>query len=295
MLSALAMNRFVVRLGLLTALLIAPRPATEAAELTIDPAQSFITLSGSILGTDIVAQGPGSLTTRFGGVIRVTASADSIRFPGGSLIDAMTNGVWAPNVGGGSGAAPADFAGEARSFLAAAKGAFRDIVLDLTSDELPLVHGEFEAAALVFRFPADASAALDYDLGIFKDALPLTGVSTNRVTQAGTLKLENGRTILTIEVNTEYAFNALSAGDAVVRLNGRLVAVGESTLRIGFIARDGQAMVISVPDASASLRLQSTTDFTTWREAAGPRTVAGGNTVFRLETEAGRWFFRAVK
>lgn len=289
------MNRCVVRFCLLTVILITARTWTEAAVLTVDPAQSFVTLSGSILGTDIVEQGPGSLTTRFGGVIRVEASADSIAFPGGSVIDAMTNGVWAPNVGGGDGHAPADFAGEARSFLATAKGAFRDIVLDLISEALPLANGEFDAGALVFRFPTDASAALDYDLGIFKDALPLTGVSTNRVTRAGTLKIENGRTTLTIEVNTEYAFNALSAGDAVVRLNGRLVAVGENPLRIGSVARDGDAMVISVPDASASLRLQETSDFATWSEVTAQRTAGDGGTVFRLQADAERSFFRAVK
>jgi hypothetical protein len=287
------MKRFVATLFALGMLL--NRQAAEAAVLAIDSAKSSITLSGNILGTAIQEQGPGSLTTHFAGSIRFETTPASITFPGGSVVDAITNGVWAPNGGGGSGSAPADFAGEARSFLATVKGAFRNLVLDVTSGALPLANGEFDASALVFAFPTTATASLDYDLGLFKDALPLTGVATNKVTKAGSFKTENGRATLTIEVNTEYAFAALSAGEAFVRLSGQLVAVEGNAWRIESISRGDRTVRITVPGTASSLQVQGTTDFITWSAVPATRIVENGATAFDLDVGDGPMFFRAVQ
>lgn len=271
------------------------RSFAATSALVIDPLRSQITLQGTILGNAVQEQGAGSLTARFGGFIRMDASGATIQFPGGSVVDAITNGVWEPNVGGTAGSAPADFAGQARSLFVTVKGAFRNIVLDVTSGVIPLTNGEFDASALSFAFPANSTAALDYDLGLFKDALPLLGISTNKVTKAGTLTLEGGVQKLVIEVNTQYAFAALTEGDSFLRLTGQIVAMSASELRIGSISLADRKLKILVPDASPSIQLQGTRDFVNWTTPVVQRDTGAGTTTFTTDLEAGAVYFRAMK
>ena len=263
---------------------------------TIDSSQSQIKLAGIVAGQTVVEQGPGSLISRYTGTINVEITGSTIQFTGGSVIDALTNGVWQPNVGGGSGSAPADFSGRASAGFITIRGAFRNIVLDVTSALLPLTSGTFNAAALTFAFPTNSTAAMDYDATLTKGSEQLTGISTNKVTNAGTLTTVGNTQRIVVQVDTEYFFDALSQNDSSARLTGQLVATRESGLVIASSALLNNKLVIAIDDTSASLQIQSTTDFTGWSIRAAAKQVAGGRTTFTVDPPTGAIeFFRALK
>jgi hypothetical protein len=147
-----------------------------------------------------------------------------------------------------------------------AKGAFRNVILDVTSGVLPISNGSFDASSLIFGFPAGSTASLDYDLVLSKGTVPLTGLSTNKVSEAGTILAEGGGQKLVIRVDTEFKFKALSDNDSTARLfrsSGR-----------GY-SRPAQLVISEVTfadknsplrlKAHASAQVQSTTDLKTWQ------------------------------
>ena len=261
------------------------RSAAAPVVFTIDNSQSQITLSGKVAGTTVQEQAPGSLSTHFAGTIRAEVSPSTIQFPGGSVIDALTNGIWEPNVGGGGGSAPADFGGKAVSLFATVKGAFRNILLDVTSGTLPLTNG-------TFGFPAGSSAALDYDLVIAKSSLALTGLATNKVTTAAMLSNQGGVQQLVIQVDTEYKFKALTSNDSSVRFVGQLVATGVSSPVISVVKFADKKFSFAVEGASPNAELQSSTDLKTWQPRPADRTVEGNKLIFVAEQSAAAEFFR---
>src|SRR5258708_3395472 len=89
---------------------------------------------------------PGSIQQR---KVNVELTASTIRFAGGSVLDAKTNGVWEPLPDGNPGKAPADFGAKATSLFFVAKAALRNILLDAKSGDLPVANGSFDSGGLV--------------------------------------------------------------------------------------------------------------------------------------------------
>ena len=77
---------------------------------TVDSSQSTLAGAGTLGGTAISEQGPGSLVTTFTGTLDVVLDDElnptSLNITSLSL-DAVTNGTWGPAVGGAPGTAPA--------------------------------------------------------------------------------------------------------------------------------------------------------------------------------------------
>jgi len=119
----------VLTLGLLAHVqsLVSAAPVT----FLLDPERSSITLSGSAVGNALMAQAPGSLTTKFTGAIQVEVTDTTIQFTSGSLIDALPSGNWGPLPGGGAGSAPADYAGLANAGFASATVALRNLLFEV--------------------------------------------------------------------------------------------------------------------------------------------------------------------
>src|SRR3974390_393462 len=75
----------------------------------IDTNQSSITISGTVLGSAIMTQSPGSLTASIGGTLQAAGTGASIQFTGQNLNEAKGEGGWAPRGGGHAGPPPRRF------------------------------------------------------------------------------------------------------------------------------------------------------------------------------------------
>ena len=58
--------------------LLAAMGVHAAQVFTIDPTRSSLTISGSVVGSELTEQGPGSLTTSIIGAVRLAADGVSI-------------------------------------------------------------------------------------------------------------------------------------------------------------------------------------------------------------------------
>jgi hypothetical protein len=265
---------------------------TPAATLfTIDPNQTLITLSGSALGTTMTEQGPGSLVTKFSGTVNVEMTATGIRFPGGSLVDGSTNGVWEPLANGAAGSAPADFGGKVSSFVMNGKAAIRNVLLDLTSPEIAITGDQFNASGLVFAFLTNSAGSLDYTvsslLGGQTGSRVLDGLATNNVVTTGTISnAANGSVTLILPIDATSYQTLLAPGDVVLTVRGQLVAhasaAASPTLRIEAV---GSQIVLAWPlDAGTNAIVQTTTNFSGWGDASG--TLSVGPEEVRWSTDA---------
>ncbi len=216
--------------------------AAGPAVFTLDPANSFLALSGSVtlpLGLGVVSfaeQGPGSLTTHYSGTVLLDLTPPTIQFPGGSSIVAQTNGVWQPAGGGVAGSAPADYGAEIPISLGVfgngtALAAGRNINLDITSLALTLTNSGFDASRLNILFLANTPPVPVLDFRITGTGFVpntntttlLTGSLTNGpslaylTNTAGVLKL-----VIPVNVTNMTSFN--STNDTTMILKGQLVA-----------------------------------------------------------------------
>jgi hypothetical protein len=199
-----------------------------AVDFTLDVNQSSVTLSGNVLGVTIQEQAPGSLTTKFGGTLKVAVTDAEIVFTGSSAVAAQNNGSWEPKAGGESGSDPANYGGKADAgFLGQAKAAVRNAQFDITSPPLALTGGTFDSGSLLFQFLGSPAGALDYSVsGLFsqKGSVSLAGVATNRVSTRASLTTGGDLQTLTIPISTVFLLTLVSADDTQLKLEGQLVA-----------------------------------------------------------------------
>ena len=277
---------------------ITPSAFSAAVVFTLDESKSSVTASGTVAGFDVREQDAGSLTASFGGSIRAVLTPTSILFPGGSFVDAKTNGVWQPKPGGEAGTAPADFGGEVSTLLGFIPGSFRNIVLDVTSSSLTLTNGAFDASQLAFTFGTNSIASFDYDAGFLgSGSRTLAGLAaTNKVGNAATLVTTGEVQTLTIKVDSDYAFRAFAANDSLLQLKGQLVAVRTNSPLIQSIQIANQQIVLSVEGLGAApARVESSSDLKTWAERASTATNETGRTVFNLTGAGPIEFYRIIK
>jgi hypothetical protein len=254
-------------------------------QFTIDKTQSTISLAGSVLGNDLKEQGPGSLATTFSGVINADVSDAGIQFTGGSTITGLTNGVWQPGSGGGSGSAPADYAAQATTIIGPLKGALRNLVLDVRSGVLGITNNQFDASALVFAFPTNSTATFDYDAGLLgHSGLILSGLSTNKVVNGATLIGAAGARTLTIQTDTQFQFTTVSGS---IRLTGNLVAketTQGASPRITSIQVQGQTVTLHVQGVTSNAAIQLSTNLVSWSAQPATRTDENNGAVFSFST-----------
>jgi hypothetical protein len=288
--------RDLALLSIVTVAIATPRAA--ATQFIIDPTQSKISLSGSVIGNAVAEQGPGSLSTSFSGTIVANVTGAGIQFPGGSTLTAQTNGVWQPGPKGAAGSAPADYAGQANTILGSAKAALRNIVMDLTSSALPLTNGAFDASTLLFAFPTNSTASFDYDAGalIGHNGIPLSGNSTNKVAQGASLITAGNVQTLTIPIDAQFEFKALVENDSSVRFTGKLVATaGGSTTApsISSITYTNQTVSLVVQGTGSTPRLDSTSDLLKWTTQTPTIKTNSSGTVLSLPA-TNQWQFYRV-
>jgi hypothetical protein len=254
-----------------------------AQVFTIDTNRSSITISGSVLGSSITNQGPGSLTTSAGGSIQAVATAGTIQFVGQSVILAGISGSWQPNADGTAGSQPANYGATANTALGTGVAALRNVLLDVTSPVIDITGGQFDSSSLTFLFPSNATSSFAYRVsGGFispSGSLPLTGYATNKVTQLATLTNLGNQQTLVLPVNATYHLKLLSPNDIIVTLAGQLVAVQStpSPLAVQSIAVQSNTVTLQWQSGpGGQFQVQTSPDLKTWLTNATGVTSATG-------------------
>ena len=189
----------------------------------------------------------------------------------------------------------ANYAAQASSLLGTIRGALRDLVLDLTSGVLPVTNGGFDAAGLLFAFPTNSLASFDYDAGFLgSDGIALSGIATNKIVNGATLTGAAGAQTLTIQVDTEFKFRALTPNDSAVHLTGKLVAVQAApAVSITSIEIRGQQVVLHVQGATEP-RLDSSPNLSTWSTRTPEKSSDANGTVLTLPLDGAQEFYRVA-
>jgi hypothetical protein len=268
---------------------------------TIDPMQSSLTLSGSILGGTVTQQGPGSLTTSYSGTIQAMQSAGTIQFTGQSLITAKTNGSWQPLAGGGAGSAPADYGGMASISLATADAAFRSILLDVTSPPIAVVSGQFNPSSLTFLFPSNATSAIDYRYtGVISGSgtKAATGNATNNVLNLATITTVGTTQTITFGINAQFKFTLVSSGDTIVNIAGQIVATNNiiaTPVILQNPAVTNQAVTLKWEGPAGQFyQVMSSSNLLTWQTNADNVTSATTNYTWTVTNAAPKGFYRLL-
>jgi len=262
--------------AVLLAALWSNRAWAVSRNYTIDPAQSSITISGTVFSADlnqtrpIVEQGPGSLTTKYTGTLKSERATNSISFLAGSSIDANVNGNWQPKADATSGTEAADYGGRANFvviiFPTPVFFAGRNLIADVASAPTAvLANNQFDLATTNLTFTSGGIAyRANADIA---DSATIVG-SGNKLSGNGTLGLmsEGGRVYetLTVPVNTSFAF-----GDASATIN--LTLAGQIYAKYLIPASNGDYNLNGVVDGA---------DYVVWRNSSGQSGVgmaADGN------------------
>jgi len=293
-------NLFHLAVGTFSAgaLFFLPGRALAAPEVfTIDSSQSQTTLSGDIAGYTISAQGSGSLTTTYSGSINADISGSTIQFTGSSAIVAKTNGVWQPGVGGVTGSAPADSAGQVSISFLTGYGAARNVVLDLVSPVLTVTGTNFDSSALIFSFATNSSSSFDYSSPVKSGSLSLAGNATNTVANGASLTTDGTTQKLFIQFNTRFSFTLLSAGDTPLILTGQIVATNSfaAPVMISSIVLSNQSVILNVENATLQSQLQSSSNLMTWSGASATVSSNAGITTFTTPMSGPKSYFRVQK
>jgi hypothetical protein len=262
-------NIILIRMRTFSVLLIlaASSFAAGAVTLNVDPAQSQITLSGTVAGFKLAEQGSGSLTTTVGGSINLTVADGQIQIDSANL-DPNTNGSWKPGRNGAD-SSPADLAGQSSSFVGTITGALRDLVVNAVSTAKSLdSNGKFDASSIVFAFPQNSSSILDYNAGFLgTGSKALAGAGTNQTATVGTLVSNNGVQTLTIALDATFTFTLLTANDTEMTLKGQLVATGGAAPVNPTITdvqlKDGKFQ-FTAGNTTANTQVQTSTTLTSW-------------------------------
>jgi hypothetical protein len=284
--------------GSLIPLFEAPAVSAESVVFNIVPQESQVTLSGSVSGYAIQQQASGSLVTSYSGTIKAEVTGDSIQFTGGSVLDSAVNGTWQPASGGGAGSAPADYGAQVSTPLGTARGALRNIVLDLQSDPIAISNSSFPATNLVFAFPAESTAVFDFNAGFLgSGSHPFAGKSTNETATVATLANSATQQTLTINIDTVFQFNGLQENDSRAHLTGKVVATRAlPELETKFTSISIQNGTIRLEaEGAGSYRLESSSDLVHWSPVNPTVTTEGEKTVYSAPTNGGIEFFRLVK
>ena len=274
----------------------------DPATFTIDPARSLITISGTVVGSTIKEQGPGSLTTKFAGTIRAEVNNAAIQFSGGSQIAAQNNGNWAPAANGATGTAPANYGGVATVLFSPANAAVRNIQLDAFSGPLTVSDGHFDSTGLFFMFSTNSASVLDYNYAVFGVSVPgseaLAGYATNGVTSGATLTTSGSTQVLTIPVNANHFFELLSPNDSQLILKGQLVATRSTapSLRILGITVKNQTVTVQWQSSPGQKYLvQSSLDLKNWTQRAPEVTATAATSAWSAAVDNRGEFFRIAQ
>lgn len=223
-----------------------------AVTYTIVPAQSSLTISGSLINSTATAQTTGSLTTTFTGSVAADRTASAIAFNEGSTLTAALQAVnQQPRSDATPGSQPANFGRTAElgsPYFVTAYEALRNVVLDVFDDTSGAGStvgggGAFSSGNLGLEFKTGDSDVL---FGNGTNEIDLSGKGTsNGNTTASTVVVSGGIETLTLHFATgQIAYNVAGGSDSNLSFSGTIVAtrvVTPEPTSIGLLA--GGAML----------------------------------------------------
>jgi hypothetical protein len=277
-----------------------------AVVFTLDTNRSSLTVSGTVQGAAIAQQGPGSLTTKYGGALQATQTGNTIQISGQSLITALNSGNWQPLTNGSAGLSPANY-GASVSLVAGfvhVKAALRFLQIGICSPASAInVNGQFALTNLVLSFPSNAASSLAYQetgLASGSGSVALAGQSTNNGPAFATLSTTGNMQVLTIPVNTQFAFSTASPNDTILNVAGQLVATGPALPVLISIPQSsiGQSRVVTLQwqaPTGQQFQVQSSADLAGWRTNAVNVTSTTTNYTWSGPATAPQAFFRLAQ
>jgi MYXO-CTERM domain-containing protein len=208
----------------------------QTATFQVDPAGSSLTVSGTALGSPILSQGPGSLTTTYQGPLLLQLTPSTIEFPGGSAVAANNSGNWLPLPGGASGSAPANYGARVIILFQTNLAAVRNAVFDVTTlAPLPLSgSGNTPTFSSTVDFTS-TSGDMDYNSALAgSGTAPLAGsTGTNASTSSGALNISAGSAgfasgVLNLPIDFTINTAVGTLGQATFRFQGAMTARGSA-------------------------------------------------------------------
>jgi hypothetical protein len=208
--------------------------ATQAEVVTyvIDVQQSSLSISGNLFGNAAGPQTPGSLTTSYTGTIQADRTGGTIRFTGGSVVDAVAQSTaQQPRADATPGSATADYGRTAETgspFFNTGREALRGLVLDVFDDTegagATITNGQFSRSAYGLEIDAGSSDAMIGDTQSFEKSLAGLGTANGGVGAAELTLAGNVETLRLPFSTGPIAYTLSQSGDTTLQFSGLLVA-----------------------------------------------------------------------
>jgi hypothetical protein len=149
---------------------------------------------------------------------------------------------------------------------------------------------------LVFAFPTNSSSSFDYDAGfIGKDGIALSGISTNKLVNGASLTTTADSQTLTIQIDTEFRFKALTANDSAVQFKGSIVASRVILPVISSIDVRGGQVILEVQGTGPAPKLISSPDLINWTPETPTVTTNAAGIVLTLPVGGPHQSYRVGK
>jgi hypothetical protein len=208
----------------------------QNAQFEVDAAASSLAVTGTALGSPILTQGPGSLTTTYQGPLFLQLTPTSIAFPGGSEVTANNSGSWQPLPGGDPGSAPANYGGRVVILFSTSLAAVRDAVFDVTTlAPFPLTSTGNSSSFSSSATFTTTSGAIDFNSPLAGSGTqPLAGsTGDNASPNPATLNIAPGTgdsadATLAIPVSFTIVTDLMGLGQGIFNFNGSITARGNA-------------------------------------------------------------------
>jgi hypothetical protein len=222
--------------GLVACVVVAGAAGLAQAELvsyTIVPAQSSLSVSGNLTGNFASPQTAGSTTTSFSGNIAANLTANTIEFPGGSMLNAaLLAANQQPRADATPGSAPANYGRTAPGpFSSTTLEAIRGLELFIEDDTsgagIPFAGQNFSSADLVLVINSGESDSL---FGNTSNEIDLSGKGTANSNGNGqsSLTQSGGIETLTLKFSTgSIGYSINQSVDTSLIFTGTIVATRE--------------------------------------------------------------------
>lgn len=237
---------------------------------SLDPSSS-LTLSGSINGSAITQQGPGSLTTTYQGTLSADVASDDSTisfFNDGNTAAADDSGSWQPLPNGASGSASANYGGQVNlGIFGTARAAVRGLQVSASADSLGLTdNGDGTLGFTSNQTLIINAGSAAYNASVGQGAADLSNQSAQNNAAAGTV-IDNGdgTYVLVAPINLTIS-QTVQGIPVVLNIRGTITAYGA-------LAGPHQGH----GDTGLGIALAAGADVTTIAPPLG--TVIGANTV----------------